>query len=103
MVKKVANNDFSEVKGAAFAVVDFSATWCGPCKMLAPVLEEVAEEMGTEVSFFNVDVDDNMNLAEQFAIQSVPSLVFFKNGEMVGKSIGFLPKPQLVDTIKSYQ
>ena len=68
MVKKISQNEFNEVTASEVAVIDFSATWCGPCKMLAPVLEEVSEEYAGKVNFFNVDVDENHNsLAISFA------------------------------------
>ena len=99
MVKKINEAEFSEVKNSKFAVVDFNATWCGPCKMLGPVLEEVSEELGSKVAFFAVDVDDNQSLAIKNKIQSIPAIVIYKDGEPVDRQIGFLPKAQLVDFI----
>lgn len=102
MVHKITNNDMTAALNAPLAVVDFSATWCGPCKMLAPVLEAVSDEM-SEITFFNADVDANLPLAQQNGISSVPALVIFKNGEVVGKSVGFQPKLQLIELLKKYQ
>ena len=99
MVKKINEAEFSEVKNSKFAVVDFNATWCGPCKMLGPVLEEVSEELGAKADFFAVDVDDNQSLAIKNKIQSIPAIVIYKDGEPVDRQIGFLPKAQLVDFI----
>ena len=99
MVKKINEAEFSEVKNSKFAVVDFNATWCGPCKMLGPVLEEVSEELSGKADFFAVDVDENQGLAIKNKIQSIPAIVIFKNGEPVDRQIGFLPKAQLVDFI----
>ena len=99
MVRKINEAEFSEVKNSKFAVVDFNATWCGPCKMLGPVLEEVSEELGSKVAFFAVDVDDNQSLAIKNKIQSIPAIVIYKDGEPVDRQIGFLPKAQLVDFI----
>ena len=99
MVKKINEAEFSEVKNSKFAVVDFNATWCGPCKMLGPVLEEVSEELGSKVAFFAVDVDDNQSLAIKNKIQSIPAIVIYKDGEPVDRQIGFIPKAQLVDFI----
>ena len=96
MVKKINADQFElEAKKSAVAVVDFSATWCGPCKMLAPVLETVSEKLGDKVSFFNVDVDEAGELAMEYRISSVPCLVLMKNGEEVDRSIGFRPGAQL--------
>ena len=99
MVKKINEAEFSEVKNSKFAVVDFNATWCGPCKMLGPVLEEVSEEFGSKAAFFAVDVDDNQSLAIKNKIQSIPAIVIYKDGEPVDRQIGFIPKAQLVDFI----
>lgn len=99
MVKKINEAEFSEVKNSKFAVVDFNATWCGPCKMLGPVLEEVSEELGAKADFFAVDVDDNQSLAIKNKIQSIPAIVIYKDGEPIDRQIGFIPKAQLIDFI----
>ena len=99
MVKKINEAEFSEVKNSKFAVVDFNATWCGPCKMLGPVLEEVSEELIGKAEFFAVDVDENQTLAIKNKIQSIPAIVVFKDGEPVDRQIGFIPKAQLIDFI----
>ena len=101
MVKKVNGQEFENVvMKAPAAVVDFSATWCGPCRMMAPVLEELSETMGGKVSFYNVDVDEERELAIKYGIQSIPCLIAFKNGEAVDQSVGFLPGPQIAEWIK---
>lgn len=95
MVKKIENNNMSEVLGSGLALVDFSATWCGPCKMLAPVVEELSEELAGKLDFFNADVDENEELVLKYGIQNVPALIIFKNGEIAGRSVGFQPKEKL--------
>ena len=96
MVKKINAQEFiTEAKAADVAVVDFNATWCGPCRMLAPVLEAVSEELAGKVSFYSVDVDENPGVAMQFRVSSVPCLVLLKNGEFTDQSVGFRPEPQL--------
>ncbi|MBR1585372.1 MAG: thioredoxin [Clostridia bacterium] len=101
MVKKINEEQFvSEAKKSAVAVVDFSATWCGPCKMLAPVVEAVSEEYAGQVDFYNVDVDDAPELAGEYKVQSVPCLVLMKNGEFVDQSIGFKPQPMISAWVK---
>ena len=101
MVKKINEQEFlSEAKAAPVAVVDFSATWCGPCKMLAPVVEAVSEELSGQVSFYNVDVDDCPELAAEYRVQSVPCLVMMKNGAFVDQSIGFKPQAAISAWVK---
>lgn len=75
-------------------VLDFWATWCGPCRMLAPVLEEIEKEY-QEVTFGKINVDDEAGLAQRFDIVSIPTLVFMKNGEIIKKSVGYLDADSL--------
>ena len=82
------------------AVVDFFATWCGPCKMLAPVIEEAAADM-PEIQFYKVDVDEAPELARSFKVMSVPTLAFFKNGELVKKNVGPVSYEELEELINS--
>ena len=101
MVKKVNTQEFeNEAMKAPAAVVDFSATWCGPCRMLAPVLEDVSEKLGDKVSFYAVDVDESPELAMKYMVNSVPCLVLLKNGEAEDVSVGFRPEPQLTAWIE---
>ena len=102
MVKKISKNEFEQVKNDEIAVIDFSAEWCGPCKMLAPVMEEVSEEFSDSVSFYNIDVDENMDIAQMYKIVSIPTLILLKKGEKVDMQIGFQPKDGVVSFIKSH-
>ena len=96
MVKKINEEQFnSEAKKSPAAVVDFSATWCGPCRMLAPVVEQLSEEFAGKVDFYNVDVDECSGLAAEYRVMSVPCLVMMKNGKFVDQSIGFKPQAAL--------
>ena len=84
-------------------LVDFWATWFGPCKMIAPVLEEVDAEIGHEVKVVKVDVDANQVTAAQYGIMFIPSLLVFVDGELQGKTAGFMPKEDCIDFIRQYQ
>ena len=96
MVKKVNSQEFAaEAMKAPVAVVDFNATWCGPCRMLGPVLEDISEKYADKVSFYSVDVDENPGVAMQVRVSSVPCLVLLKTGEFTDQSVGFRPEPQL--------
>ncbi len=77
-------------------LVDFWATWCGPCRMLAPVLEEIAKEYDGKIKVGKVNVDEQMGLAIKFRVESIPTLMLFKNGELIKKSLGFMEKDEVI-------
>lgn len=99
MVKKIASSEFSEVKKQPVALVDFSASWCGPCKMLAPVIEAVSEEMGDKVTFYNVDVDECQDIAREYNIMSVPTLILLKQGGKAAMHVGYAQEEEIVSFI----
>jgi len=101
MVKEIKNNAFDPVTTAEIAVVDFNATWCGPCRMLAPILEELSDEMD-KVAFFACDVDENEELARTYGIRNIPAVGLFKNGKLIDMSIGFKPKTAMQQFISAH-
>lgn len=84
-------------------LIDFFATWCGPCQYQAPILEEVASELGEEARILKIDVDRNQAVAAQYGVRSVPTLMIFKGGEVMWREAGVKEKEQLVTLLKSFQ
>lgn len=83
-------------------LVDFWAPWCGPCKIIAPILDEIAPEFAGKVKIVKINVDDNQLVAGQFGIRSIPTLLLFKNGQLVATQVGALPKNQLAAFINQH-
>ena len=102
MAKIATNTSFDELLvSEKLVIVDFWATWCGPCRMLSPLLDEVEAEMEDKVEVVKVNVDDADEIAMRYRIMSIPTLLFFKNGELVDKTVGAMPKNVLVDKINA--
>ena len=100
-VKITVSNFESEVlRSDQPVLVDFYADWCGPCRMLAPILEEIAREYEGGVKVGKVNVDEQMELAQKFGVSSIPLLVVFKDGQPVAKSLGYRPKEEIVNLLK---
>ena len=97
MVNRFDGNNFeAEVLKSDIPVfVDFYADWCGPCKMMSPVIDKLAEEYNGRIKVGKVNVDENSDLAVKYGIMSIPNMVFFKNGEVVDRVVGAIPKPQM--------
>lgn len=91
-----ANFEEEVLKSSLPVLVDFWATWCGPCMMLAPTVEEIAKEYAGKVKVGKVNVDEAVELAKKYGIMSIPTLIMFKNGKISDKVIGFVPKEQIV-------
>jgi thioredoxin 1 len=104
MAKVINSNEFIEkvenTKG--IVVVDFFATWCGPCKMLAPVFEGISKEMGDKAKFFKLDVDEGGRIAQKYGIAAVPTMIIFKDGVPVENLAGFMPRENITRKVRAY-
>jgi thioredoxin 1 len=100
----ISDNSFqAEVADAREPVlVDFWAEWCGPCRMIAPILENLAEEYSGSLKITKLDVDHNPQTAMKFGVQSIPTLILFKDGEPIERIIGYMPKERLLQKIKPH-
>ena len=98
----ITSENFASLKaGSLPLVVDFWATWCGPCRMVAPIIEELAKTYDGKVVVGKCDVEDNEDLAGEFGIRNIPTILFFKNGEVVDKVIGAQPKAKIEEKIQA--
>jgi thioredoxin 1 len=102
MAKVATNTNFAGLlDDEKLVIVDFWATWCGPCRMLSPLLDEVEEEMADKITVVKVNVDDADEIAMKYRIMNIPTLLFFKGGQLVDKTVGAMPKNVLVDKINA--
>lgn len=101
-LQEITDSNFKTEISQGLVLVDFWAEWCGPCRMVAPVLEELSKEMSEKVTIKKLNVDDNQGTAQMLGIQSIPTLIVFKNGEMVDRVLGALPKTQIKNLIERH-
>ncbi|WP_338750519.1 thioredoxin [Bacillus sp. FJAT-52991] len=101
-IVNATDQSFSTETENGLVLVDFWAPWCGPCKMIAPVLEELDAELNGKAKVVKVDVDDNQETAGKFGVMSIPTLILFKDGQPVDKVIGFQPKEALAELINKH-
>ena len=95
-------SSFSEIiAGDRPVLIDFFAEWCGPCKMMPPILKEVKDELGEDVKIIKIDVDKNQSLAAKYQVRGVPTLIIFKNGKQVWRQSGVIPANELVNLVRN--
>lgn len=101
MVKKIENNDISALEAAPVALLDISATWCQPCKILAPVIERLSDDFAGRVEFFNADAEENPEVSQKFRVRGIPYLLLFKEGQVVARKVGAQPAEELKSWIEA--
>ena len=99
MVKEITTQNFDEEVKEGLVLVDLYATWCGPCKMLSPIVDEVSEEV-KGLKTLKVDVDESPEIAERYNVSSIPTLLILENGELKNMSVGYVPKQKILDLLK---
>ena len=98
----VTDQNFAQDTAEGLVLVDFWAPWCGPCKMIAPVLEELNEDMGDKLKIAKLNVDDNQETAGKYGVMSIPTLLLMKDGNVVDQIVGFQPKEALAEIINKH-
>lgn len=99
-ISELSEKTFDDFVKKGVSVVDFWASWCGPCKMMAPIFDEAAHELKGKVKFAKVNVDDESDLAQRFEVMSIPTLIIMKDGEQVDRAIGLMDKEELISRIE---
>lgn len=102
-VPYITDKEFKEkvLESQVPVLLDFTATWCGPCKAIAPLLDQVQGEKGAALAVYKLDIDDNPETPNQFGVQSIPTLLIFKGGKLVNRSVGALNKPRLDQFVRT--
>lgn len=101
-IVNVTDQTFASETSEGVVLADFWAPWCGPCKMIAPVLEELDSEMGGKIKIAKLDVDENQETAGKYSVMSIPTLLVFKDGEVVDQVVGFQPKEALAELLNKH-
>ena len=104
MVQEININNFDSevIKSEKLTIVDFFANWCGPCRKLSPIMEEVEAELGDKVKFTKINTDENIDAAKEYQVSGLPTLLVFKNGEVVERMVGLMPKSSVITNIEKH-
>lgn len=101
-VKPINDQNFNQETDSETVVIDFNATWCPPCKMMNPIVEKMADELGDKVAFKSLDVDENQQTAAQMQVQGIPTFIVKKDGQIVDRIVGFTPEPAFKSRLSQY-
>lgn len=101
-VKPINDQNFNQETDSRTVVIDFNATWCPPCKMMNPIVEKMADEMGDKVAFKSMDVDENQQTAMEMQVQGIPTFIVKKDGKIVDRIVGFTPEPAFKSRLSQY-
>jgi thioredoxin 1 len=102
-ITKVSQENFEQQTNSGLVVVDFYAVWCGPCKMLSPILHEASDEKSSDAKFVEIDVDNAQEIAKKFRVTSIPTVVFLKNGAEVDRFVGVRQKNEIISLIDKHK
>ena len=104
MIQEINTNNFGSevVNSDKVTLVDFFADWCGPCRKLSPILEEVEQELSGKVKFAKINTDENIDSAKEYQVSGLPTLLLFKNGEVVERMVGLMPKSSIITNIEKH-
>jgi len=104
MVQKVDTNNFQTevIESDKITIVDFYADWCGPCRKLSPIIEEIEQELSDNVKFTKINTDENIELAQRYQISGIPTLLVFKKGELAERMVGLMPKSSIITNIEKH-
>lgn len=104
MVQEITTETFDNevINNNGVTVVDFFANWCGPCRKLGPILEEIESELSSKVKFTKINTDENLDSAKKYQVSGLPTLMVFKNGEAVERMVGLMPKSSIITNIEKH-
>ena len=104
MVKEINLSDFQAevINNDKVTIVDFFADWCGPCRKLSPIMDEIEQELSEKVKFTKINTDNNVELAQQYQISGIPTLLVFKDGELIERMVGLMPKNSIITNIEKH-